>query len=207
MGESRPSDSPCCDYTHHPLWSTIARSNHPVHSSTITQEQSNKYERERGVAVGGCRSSVAKPEPGTYSTLFRRTSATSYQSQLQSFISHYPLYWSQVCRYPVTALDLLSWNTPLCSWTFYQLVFPCSCPWFRDAVQHPYISTYFCRKRFYYPPCHINTSYVQACTEAMNTCLKYESFYDIPCAKWAEYMSLQSGYWLEFKCVNLLEQH
>ena len=56
---------------------------------------------------------------------------------------------------------------------FYQLVFQCSCPWFRDALQHPYISTCFCGKRFYYPPCHINTSYVQACTEAMNTCLKY----------------------------------
>ena len=31
VGESRPSYSPCCDHTHHPLWSTIAHSNHPIH--------------------------------------------------------------------------------------------------------------------------------------------------------------------------------
>ena len=37
-----------------------AHSNHPIHFSTITQEQSNKRERERGVAVGGCHSSVAE---------------------------------------------------------------------------------------------------------------------------------------------------
>ena len=35
VGESRPSDSLCCDYAHHPLWSTIAHSSHPIHSSTI----------------------------------------------------------------------------------------------------------------------------------------------------------------------------
>ena len=32
VGESRPSDSPCCYYAHYPLWSTIAHSNHPIHS-------------------------------------------------------------------------------------------------------------------------------------------------------------------------------
>ena len=33
MGESHPSDSPCCDYTHHPLWSSIEESiKDPCHS-------------------------------------------------------------------------------------------------------------------------------------------------------------------------------
>ena len=34
VGESRPLDSLCCDYAHHPLWSTIASSNHLIHSIT-----------------------------------------------------------------------------------------------------------------------------------------------------------------------------
>ena len=59
VGESHPSDSPCCDLPHYPSWSTIACSNQTRISSIVTEEQSNKRERRRG-GCQWCRGSVAK---------------------------------------------------------------------------------------------------------------------------------------------------